>query len=116
MSKNKGLLCALALASAAAFAPASNAAVTLVARTTLDPNGSDLSGLDYGLENGVRANLLGGLGSGLAWAGGKTFLMVPDRGPNAVAWNADVDDTTSWIPRFHTLTLDLSAVADGTCP
>lgn len=116
MSKNKGLLCALALASAAAFAPASNAAVTLVARTTLDPNGSDLSGLDYGLENGVRANLLGGLGSGLAWAGGKTFLMVPDRGPNAVAWNADVDDTTSWIPRFHTLTLDLSAVADGNLP
>ena len=27
----------------------------------------DLSGLHYNLENGVAANLLGGLGSGLAW-------------------------------------------------
>jgi hypothetical protein len=116
MSKNKGLPCALALACAAAFAPASNAAVTLVAKATVDPNGRDLSGLNYALENGAPAHLLGGLGSGLAWAGGNTFLMIPDRGPNAVAWNVEVDNTTSWIPRFHTMTLALSATADGNLP
>jgi hypothetical protein len=37
----------------------------------------DLSGLHYNLENGVAANLLGGLGSGLAWASGNTFLALP---------------------------------------
>ena len=116
MVHHKSRLCALALACAAAFAPVANAAVTLVARTTLDPNGSDLSGLGYTLENGVPANLLGGLGSGLAWAGGNTFLMIPDRGPNAVAWNTEVDNTTSWVARFHTLSLDLTATPDGNLP
>ena len=43
----------------------------------------DLSGLDYNLENGVPANLLGGLGSALTWGYGDTFLALPDRGPNA---------------------------------
>jgi hypothetical protein len=116
MSENKGLLSALALACAFAFTPVANAAVALVARTTLDPNASDLSGLNYTLENGAPANLLGGLGSGLAWAGGNTFLMIPDRGPNAAPWNADVDNTTSWVPRFHTLTLSLSDADDGMLP
>jgi hypothetical protein len=116
MVHKKSLLCTLALACAATFSPIANAAVTLAARTSLDPNASDLSGLNYALENGAPANLLGGLGSGLAWAGGNTFVMIPDRGPNAAAWNADVDNTTSWIPRFHTLTLDLSATRDGNLP
>jgi hypothetical protein len=58
----------------------------------------DLSGLTNTLENGQPANLFGGIGSGLAWAGGSTFLALGDRGPNAVAWNSTVDDTTSWIP------------------
>jgi hypothetical protein len=68
------------------------------------------------LENGVAGNLLGGLGSGLAWAGGTTFLGLPDRGPNAVPWNAAVADTTSYIPRFQTLTLALSATSGGALP
>jgi hypothetical protein len=44
---------------------------------------ADLSGLTYKLENGVPANVLGELGSGLAYASGNTFLALPDRGPNA---------------------------------
>jgi hypothetical protein len=36
-------------------------------------------------ENGVAGNLLGGMGSGLAYAGGNTFIALPDRGPNAAA-------------------------------
>ncbi len=61
------------------------------------------------LENGVVGNLLGGIGSGLAYAGGKTFLAIPDRGPNAVPYNSAVDDTTSFIARFHKLNLKLKA-------
>jgi len=73
---------------------------------------SDLSGLTNTLENGNPANILGGLGSGLAWASGNTFLAIPDRGPNAVNF-ADVneglalDNTVTFIPRFHTITMDL---------
>jgi hypothetical protein len=60
------------------------------------------------LENGVAGNLLGGVGSGLAYAGGNTFLAIPDRGPNATAYNPSVNDTTSYIPRFHTFSLALA--------
>jgi len=42
------------------------------------------------LENGVPGNRLGGIGSGLAHAGGNIFLALPDRGPNAKAYNAAV--------------------------
>lgn len=89
-----------------ATAPAAHAGVSLIGIGTL--SGTDLSGLTGTLENGVSANLLGGLGSAIAWAGGDTFLMTPDRGPNAVAWNSAVDDTASWIPRFQTVSLGLS--------
>lgn len=76
----------------------------------------DLSGLHYNLENGVAANLLGGLGSGLAWGSGNTFLALPDRGPNAVSYNSLIDDTVTYIPRFHTLTMDLEPVTGGSLP
>ena len=60
------------------------------------------------LENGIPGNRLGGVGSGLAHAGGNIFLALPDRGPNAKAYNSAVDDTASYIPRFHTLSLSLA--------
>ena len=59
------------------------------------------------LENGVAGNLLGGIGSGLAYAGGNTFLALPDRGPNALSYNGDVDDTVSYVNRFQTVDLKL---------
>ena len=65
------------------------------------------------LENGVPGNRLGGFGSGLAYAGGTTFLAVPDRGPTTVAYNALIDDTTSYIARFHTFNLTLAPVPDA---
>lgn len=77
---------------------------------------ADLSGLTGTLENGVAANLLGGLGSGIAWAGGNTFIALPDRGPNAVTYNSAVDDTTSYIPRLQTVTMNLTASAGGALP
>ncbi len=88
------------------------AQVTLLAKGTLTQSSAgsykDLSGLKYTLENGASANLLGGLGSGIAYAGGNTFLAVPDRGPNAVNFNALVDETVAYVNRFHTITMDLT--------
>ncbi len=107
-------LSALAFAGACLFGSAH--AVDLIAIGQLSPTASDLSGLSAPLENGVPGDQLGGLGSGLAWAGGSTFIAIPDRGPNAVAWNAAVDDTSSYIPRFHTLNLALQPVAQGNLP
>jgi len=60
------------------------------------------------LESGVAGNMLGGVGSGLAYAGGNTFLAIPDRGPNATPYNTPIDDTTSYIPRFQTFSLSLA--------
>jgi hypothetical protein len=68
----------------------------------------DLSGLTGLMENGLPGNILGGIGSGLAYAGGNTFLAVPDRGPNATPYNSAVDDTVSYISRFQTLTMTLT--------
>jgi hypothetical protein len=84
------------------------AAPVLLAVGTLNGSGGDLSAATAGpLENGTAGNLPGGLGSGLAWAGGNTFIATPDRGPNATNWNAALDNTTSYISRFQTLELGL---------
>jgi hypothetical protein len=96
-----------------AFAAVPARAVDLIAIGKLPGTSSDYSGQSALLENGVRADLLGGMGSGLAWAGGATFLALPDRGPNATAWNAGVDHTTSYVPRFHTLQLNLAQATDA---
>lgn len=90
------------------------APVDLVAIGKLGGALSDLSAATSApLENGVAGNLLGGLGSGLAHADGDTFLGLPDRGPNAVSYNAAVDHTTSYIPRVQTLKLKLRKAPSG---
>jgi len=93
------------------------AQVSLLAVGTLDTSRAgefqDLSGLTYPLENGVRANELGGFGSAIANAGGYTFLALPDRGPNAVSFDSNIDNTVSYINRFHTVTMDLSSNRSG---
>jgi Esterase-like activity of phytase len=87
------------------------AQINLIARGTLTRSTAgdyaDLSGLDNTLENGVKANLLGGFGSGITHVSGDLFLAVPDRGPNAHKYNRAVDDTTSYIDRFHTIKMNL---------
>jgi hypothetical protein len=76
---------------------------------------ADLSGLTDTLESGVKANVLGGLGSGLAYAGNNTFIALPDRGPNAQAYSAGsaMDNTTTYIPRLQTLSMQLTASNSG---
>jgi hypothetical protein len=89
-------------------------AVQLLAVGSLDAKRGDLSAATAApLENGVAGNSLGGLGSGLAYAGGNTFIAVPDRGPNAIAYNPLVDHTNSYIARFHTLSMSMTANASG---
>ena len=107
------LWCGLAVTAALSLfgAGGASAQVKLIAKGTLTESSAglfaDLSGLDYNLENGAPANLLGGLGSGLAWEFGDTFLALPDRGPNAVSFDSLVDDTVSYVPRFHTIKMNL---------
>ena len=93
-------------------APLSQAqTLPLIAVGTLDGSraGSwvDVSGLTYALENGVPANSLGGFGSAIAYASGDTFLVLPDRGPNAVEFDDDIDNTASYVNRFHTIAMHL---------
>ena len=95
-------------ASAAVTATPNPTTPQLIAVGTLD-GATDLSGLTFALENGNPASILGGLGSGFAFAGGNTFIAVPDRGPNATRYDATIDHTTAYIPRFHTLQMTLTA-------
>jgi hypothetical protein len=98
--------------------PQAHAQVNLLAvgSLTSSKNGAyeDLSGLHNTLENGVRADELGGFGSGIAYASGNTFLAVPDRGPNAVPFDSAIDDTASYINRFHAISMDLQPNTTGT--
>jgi hypothetical protein len=77
---------------------------------------ADLSGLTYSLENQAPANLLGGLGSAIAYDSGKNFLLLPDRGPNAVTFDPAIDNTVSYINRFHTVRMDLDRNFAGPLP
>ncbi len=54
------------------IAQAAQAGVTLIAIGSIAGHGADLSAETAGLlENGVPGNLFGGIGSGLAYAGGR---------------------------------------------
>lgn len=96
-------------------AQAAHAAPSLLAIARIAPDASDLSGRHAMLENGVPGDRLGGFGSALAYAGGNTFLALPDRGPNADKWNPAVDDTSSYVPRLLTFDMRLTP-ATGSLP
>lgn len=111
MNCTRTLLSAVAAAASLLFGSAK--AVEPVAIANVSTVARDYARQAALLVNGVPGNLLGGMGSGLTWAGGNVFLALPDRGPKALAWNAAVDHTTSCIPRFHTVTLEMLAVPDA---
>jgi len=115
VSRSRVFALSAAAAAAALFAMSSaHATVDLIAIGQLSGTSLDRSKETAGkLENGAPGNLLGGLGSGMAYAGCHTFLAVPDRGPNAIAYNAAIDDTASFINRFQTLRLRLEASRPG---
>jgi hypothetical protein len=95
----------------------SNAQIQLLAVGSLTRSRAgafaDLSGLTYNLENGVPANDLGGFGSAITYAGNGVFLALPDRGPNALPYDPNIDDTDSYINRFHTINVELSPKNPG---
>lgn len=104
-------LLAASLATLSAYQTAAQPSLLAKGTLTASRAGSyvDLSGLKGTLENGAAANLLGGFGSGIAHVSGDRFLAVPDRGPNAVPFNSNIDDTVSYINRFHTIKMNLKA-------
>jgi len=111
----KKIIASLATAMAVtSFSVTTHAAPVLLGIGSLTGN-TDKSGLTNTLEDGSSAAILGGLGSGLAYAGNNTFLALPDRGPNAMPYNggSSVDNTTSYIARFHTISMNLTANAYG---
>lgn len=62
------------------------ASVDLIAIGSISGSYEDLASATAApLENGLPGNRLGGIGSGLAYAGGNTFLALPDRGPKCEA-------------------------------
>jgi Esterase-like activity of phytase len=111
---------ALTLTLCLSLSTPANAQISLLAVGELTSsragNYTDLSGLHYNLENGVRATELGGFGSAIAYAGNNTFLALPDRGPNAVEFDDAIDNTASYINRFHTVTMDLEPNTSGGLP
>ena len=116
MKTNRWVPAAL-LATACGCLATAQAQFTLIARGTLTGSSAgsyaDLSGLTDTLENGVPHNLLGGFGSGISQLSGDTFVAVPDRGPNGVSYNPLVDDTDSYINRFHTIKMNLAENTSG---
>jgi hypothetical protein len=106
---------------ALALAPSlGQAQPTLIANGSLTESragaNTDLSGLTYALENQASANLLGGLGSAITYDSGRKFVLLPDRGPNAVPFDPLVDNTASYVNRFHTVQMDLDANPAGPLP
>jgi hypothetical protein len=99
----------LVVALAAVTTLSAHAAPELIAIGSISGTYEDLSSQTAApLENKIAGNRLGGIGSGLAHAGGTTFLALPDRGPNATPYDSAVDNTASYIPRFHTFNLSLA--------
>ena len=114
MRRSTALKAALLL-SVFAAAPA-RADVSLLAIGTLDGT-IDLSGLTNTLENGVPANILGGLGLGHCLCRRlPPSRVILDRGPNAVPFDLAIDSTASYINRFQTLQLNLTANPGGAFP
>ena len=106
---------ALALALSLAQAQPTLIAIGSLTESRNGPN-VDLSGLTYPLENLAPANLLGGLGSAITYDSGKKFLLLPDRGPNAVTFDTLIDNTVSYVNRFHTVQMDLDSNPAGPLP
>ncbi|OFZ69409.1 MAG: hypothetical protein A2Z01_07785 [Betaproteobacteria bacterium RBG_16_58_11] len=77
------------------------AAVTFIGEGSIPGTATDQSGLTGLLEDGVTPhNLIGGLGSALAYTGkGQRYIATPDRGP--------ADGATSYIDRIYQLDIKL---------
>ncbi len=111
------LLPAAALVATLLATASAQATITLIGTGAIPGTATDLSGLTDILPNGVADNAFGGTGSTIAYTGiGNEFIVIPDRGPNAVSWNAAVDDTVNYVARFQTVTLNVNRGAGTVTP
>ncbi len=110
----------------AAAAAAVRANVTFIGEAVISGDGTDLSGLPgfpTTVEDGHSPlNGLNGFGSGIAYAGGDTYYLLADRGPNKIAFSGGsaVDNTTSYPNRYQVFNLQFvpspNAIAAGGFP
>src|SRR5262249_1354874 len=95
-------------------ASTAHAAIDLIAIGSVSGSYEDFAIATAGpLENGVPGNRLGGMGSGLAYAGCNTFIALPDPGPDPTPINNPRDNTTWYITRFQPLNLSLAPSDPG---
>jgi hypothetical protein len=100
-----------AVAALLLVAATSHAAATFLAVGTV--SGPDLLVHTGSLEDGSPENAMGGI-SAIAYAGsGNTYLLLPDRGPNAELYPGGelVDNTKSYINRFESV--DIAVTYDS---
>lgn len=92
---------AASMVAASVMGSRAQAAATFVGSAFLPPSATDVSGLSGTLEDGSPENLLS-FGSGITYSGsGNLYYALPDRGPNALKYDANVDNTTSWKTRYE---------------
>jgi hypothetical protein len=112
MMKRQLFVCAVALAVSAFAVVGQAAGPVLIAIGSISGFYEDFATQTAApLENGLPGNVLGGMGSGISYLGGDYFLALPDRGPNATPSNDCLNDTASYIPRFHTVHMTLAKSA-----
>jgi hypothetical protein len=90
--------------------------VEFLGTTYIDGKGSDASGLTTTLEDGTPANVLDGIGSGIAYTGyANRYLLLDDRGPskNAYPNSSAVNKSTSFPSRFQIFDLPVTPQAGG---
>lgn len=117
MHQLKTRLLGLTLAVGAIAAAPAGATVTFLGAAAIPGTGSDNSGLTGMLEDGItRGNALNGFTSAIAYTGvGDRWLLLPDRGPNAVPYpgGAPVDYTQSWQNRVQAFDIRVGQGAGG---
>src|SRR5262245_13558327 len=109
--RNLAAVCAAVLTVAVVTVKGIVPAPTLIATSAVDPTfEDDAYDTRAPLESGLAGNRLGGTGSAIAYIGGDYFISMPDRGPNAKPYDScqNVNNTTSYIPRFHTWHMTLA--------
>jgi hypothetical protein len=102
----------LVLAAAWSVAPLAPAqgAISFIGKGSIPGSARDNLGLTDPIDaNGTPQNLLGGLGSGLAYTGfGNTYIATPDRGP--------ADGASTYLDRYYRLRIDINPVAKTVTP
>jgi len=85
-------------------------AISFIGKGSIPGSARDNLGLTEPIDaNGTPQNLMGGLGSGLAYTGfGNTYIATPDRGPG--------DGASTYLDRFYRFQITIDPVAQTVTP